>query len=85
MQLKYCLTLIGTLTPIAASAETVTYTYDSKGHLIKAEHADGRNNGVKAEMTFDSVDNRLSWTITGRSKNPVVVVPLNGLTVIPLP
>jgi hypothetical protein len=76
--------------PSAAQAQTgtpatVTYTYDAQGHLVRAEHAGGRNDGVRVEAGFDVTDNRTTLQVTGRSRANVVVVPLNGLKVIPIP
>lgn len=53
----------------AAASETITYTYDAKGRLIKVEHAGTANNGLKAEYTHDKADNRKNLKVTG-SPNP---------------
>jgi hypothetical protein len=53
----------------ATASETVTYTYDAKGRLIKVERSGTVNNGVKAEYTHDKVDNRRNVKVTG-SPNP---------------
>lgn len=49
----------------AFAAETITYTYDSRGRLVKVEHAGTVNNGVKVEYTLDKVENRTNVTVTG--------------------
>lgn len=49
----------------AHAAETVTYTYDAKGRLIRVERSGTINNGVKAEYTFDKAGNRKSAKVTG--------------------
>ncbi|ATY34525.1 hypothetical protein [Sphingomonas psychrotolerans] len=54
---------------IAAASETVTYTYDAKGRLVKVERSGTVNNGVKAEYTHDKADNRRNVKVTG-SPNP---------------
>ena len=52
--------------PLRASAsETITYTYDAKGRLIKVERTGTVNNGVKAEYTHDKADNRKNLKVTG--------------------
>jgi hypothetical protein len=52
--------------PLQASAsETITYTYDAKGRLIKVERTGTVNNGVKAEYTHDKADNRKNLKVTG--------------------
>lgn len=62
--------LIAALAVSAAKAsETITYTYDAKGRLVKVERSGTVNNGVKAEYTIDKADNRKSLKITG-SPNP---------------
>lgn len=72
------------LIPIAASAsETVTYGYDAKGRLIQVSHTGSVNNGLTATYTYDPADNRTSVTTSGATAR-VVVVPLNGFTVIPV-
>ncbi|WCM25286.1 hypothetical protein NDN01_14555 [Sphingomonas sp. QA11] len=49
----------------AWAAETITYTYDAKGRLVKVEHSGTVNNGVKAEYTHDKADNRKNLKVTG--------------------
>jgi hypothetical protein len=71
------------ITPCAA-AETVTYKYDALGRLEKVATTGGPNNDVQTTYKFDKADNREQVTIVN-AKSRVVVVPLNGLTVIPIP
>lgn len=49
----------------AWAAETITYSYDAKGRLVKVEHSGTVNNGVKAEYTHDKADNRQNLKVTG--------------------
>ncbi len=49
----------------AAAAETIAYTYDAKGRLVKVERSGTVNNGVKAEYSHDKADNRVNVTVTG--------------------
>lgn len=62
-----CATMVvALLAPSSAySAETVTYTYDAKGRLVKVEHSGAVNNGVKSEYTHDKADNRTKVKVTG--------------------
>ncbi|MDT8757591.1 hypothetical protein MZO42_02670 [Sphingomonas psychrotolerans] len=53
----------------AAASETITYTYDAKGRLIKVERSGAVNNGVKYEYAHDKADNRRNLKVTG-SPNP---------------
>lgn len=72
----------------AVSAETQTYTYDALGRLVKVEKSGGINNGVEAQYQYDAAGNRQLVTVTGASTSSsrrVVVVPLLGYLVIPLP
>lgn len=49
----------------ALASETITYTYDAKGRLVKVEHAGSVNNGLMSNYTFDKTDNRATMNITG--------------------
>ncbi len=51
------------------AAETITYTYDAKGRLVKVERSGTVNNGVKADYTHDKANNRTNVTVSG-SPNP---------------
>lgn len=42
----------------AASAETVTYTYDAKGRLVKVVKYNTPYNPVTTDITHDKADNR---------------------------
>lgn len=56
--------------PGAASAsETITYSYDAKGRLVKVERGGTVNNNVKTDYTHDKADNRTNVKTTG-SSNP---------------
>ena len=89
------------LVPVAASAsETINFGYDAKGRLVSVAHAGTVNGGLTATYVFDPADNRTDVAVSGATASPpptsppdsppvqsgrIVVVPLNGLTVIPLP
>ena len=72
------------LPPPLLAGTTTTYTYDALGRLVQANTTGTINNGVAMTTSYDPADNRTSYVVTG-SVNKVVVVPLNGLTVIPIP
>lgn len=59
---------------IAASAanasETITYSYDARGRLVKVERSGTVNNGVTTTYVYDKADNRVSRTTTGSSNPP---------------
>ena len=85
------LAMIGlTLVPtVAAAAESVTYTYDALGRLIRTQRSGGPASGVDAQLQYDPAGNRTNVTVSGASSSSppvrVIVLPLNGYTVIPLP
>jgi len=54
---------------LGSASETITYTYDAKGRLVKVERSGTVNNGVKTEYTLDKADNRKNVKVTG-SPNP---------------
>ena len=84
MRARYFAAAALALLPTLAHAnETVTYSYDAKGRLTQVAHSGTANNGVVATYAFDAADNRTSVQVSGAVPR-VVVVPLNGITVIPL-
>lgn len=54
---------------MAHANETITYTYDAKGRLVKVVRSGTVNNGVTTEYTHDKADNRKNLKTTG-SPNP---------------
>jgi hypothetical protein len=59
---------VAAVTGVAAAAlasETVTYSYDARGRLIKVEHSGTINNGVVANYTIDKAENRTNVKVTG--------------------
>jgi YD repeat-containing protein len=60
---------IATLVATASwAAETINYTYDPRGRLVKVERSGSINNGVKAQYKYDKAENRINVTVT--SPNP---------------
>ena len=54
------------IVPAAAYAgETVTYTYDAKGRLVKVVHTGTVNNNVQTTYNHDKADNRTNVKTTG--------------------
>lgn len=49
----------------AQATETVTYTYDAKGRLVKVVRSGSVNNGVTSQYTHDRADNRTNVKVTG--------------------
>jgi hypothetical protein len=54
--------------PVFAS-ETITYSYDAKGRLVKVVRTGTVNNNVTVEYTHDKADNRTRLKVTN-SPNP---------------
>jgi hypothetical protein len=52
------------------AAETITYTYDAKGRLVKVERSGDVNKGVKADYAHDKAGNRTNVTVTGSTNPP---------------
>lgn len=59
--------LIGLLLLGAAAyaAETITYTYDARGRLVRVAHSGTVNNGVATTYSYDRANNRTNKTTTG--------------------
>jgi YD repeat-containing protein len=48
----------------AYAAETITYTYDARGRLVRVVHSGSVNNNVVTNYTIDKADNRTNKTTT---------------------
>lgn len=62
----------GTLAAIASAAmaaETIGYSYDARGRLVKVQRSGTVNQGVVTSYVLDKADNRNSRVVTG-SPNP---------------
>jgi len=53
----------------AFASETITYTYDAKGRLVKVVRTGSVNNNVTVEYEHDKADNRTRLKTTN-SPNP---------------
>lgn len=47
----------------ATAQETLTYTYDGRGRLVKTDHAGTANNGVSSCYAYDAADNRTASSV----------------------
>lgn len=54
----------------AHAAETITYSYDAKGRLIKVQRSGTVNNGVQTTYTHDKSNNRKNLTTAGSPNAP---------------
>lgn len=73
--------VIALMVPIGASAtETVTYTYDAQGRLIRSVISGTVNNGQSSSTTFDAANNRTNYTVSlsGGTPPPPLPPPANN-------
>jgi hypothetical protein len=54
----------------AVASETVTYTYDARGRLVKVQRSGDVNNNVTANYTYDRADNRTNVNVTSPNSPP---------------
>jgi hypothetical protein len=54
----------------AWASETITYTYDARGRLVKVERAGSVNNNVSATYTYDKADNRTNVNVVSPNSPP---------------
>ena len=52
----------------AWASETITYTYDARGRLVKVARSGSVNNNVTANYSYDKADNRTNVNVA--SPNP---------------
>ena len=60
--------LLASVQPVQ-SAETITYSYDAKGRLVKVVRTGTVNNNVTVDYEHDKADNRTRVKVTN-SPNP---------------
>lgn len=89
MRLVHLIAAAAAFVPAVASAtETITYSYDAKGRLTQVAHSGSVNSGIVATYAFDKADNRTNVTVSGSPfggpPRRVVVVPLSGLSLLPV-
>jgi YD repeat-containing protein len=73
----------------AQAAETINYTYDALGRVKTATHVGGDNDQMVITYEYDKAGNRTKYAVAnsknkGRADGVVIVVPLNGFTIIPV-
>jgi hypothetical protein len=68
MKVRMLMGLVLAALPVAAQAtETVTYTYDAKGRLVKVVHTGTANNNLTTTYSHDKADNRANVKTSGAS------------------
>ena len=87
-------TVLALVPTVSHAAETVTYSSDALGRLIRTQRSGGPANGVDAQTSYDRAGNRAGVVVANAPTNTpppppgnirVIVLPLNGFTIIPLP
>ena len=58
---------LGFISATAFASETITYTYDAKGRLVRVQHSGGPAAGIDKQYLFDKADNRANVAVTGGS------------------
>ena len=59
---------IATVAATAMASETINYTYDARGRLVKVARTGTVNNNVTANYTYEKADNRTNVNVA--SPNP---------------
>jgi hypothetical protein len=54
----------------ALAAETITYSYDAKGRLVKVVRTGTVNNNVTVDYEYDKADNRKRLNTTNSANPP---------------
>jgi hypothetical protein len=54
----------------AYATETITYSYDARGRLVKVERKGSVNNNVIANYSYDKADNRTNVNVTSPNSPP---------------
>lgn len=54
----------------AYASETITYTYDARGRLVRVVHNGSVNNNVSANYSYDKADNRNSVNVVSPNSPP---------------
>jgi len=60
--------IIAAIGAAALASETITYSYDARGRLVKVQRSGSVNNNVTANYSYDKGDNRTNVNVT--SPNP---------------
>ena len=61
---------IAAIAAAAVASETITYTYDARGRLVKVERSGTVNNNVSASYTYDKADNRTNVNVVSPNAPP---------------
>lgn len=64
-RLRWLIVAGGLVAGAAYAAETITYSYDARGRLIRVSHSGTVNNNVVSNYSYDRADNRTSANTSG--------------------
>jgi len=68
---KVLVALAGAALAAAAMAgETISYSYDARGRLVKVVRGGSVNNAVTASYSYDRADNRTTVNVTSANAAP---------------
>lgn len=65
MRAFFVFALLILLGAAAYAAETITYTYDARGRVVRVEHTGSVNNNLITNYSYDKANNRTNKTTTG--------------------
>jgi YD repeat-containing protein len=55
---------------LASATETINYSYDAKGRLVKVVRSGIGNTSVNSSYGYDKADNRTNVNVTGSANPP---------------
>ena len=58
------------LAAAAYASETITYSYDARGRLVRVAHSGSVNNNVTANYAYDKGDNRTNVNVASPNSPP---------------
>ncbi|HMG48237.1 MAG TPA: RHS repeat domain-containing protein [Allosphingosinicella sp.] len=61
---------IAVLAGAAIASETITYSYDARGRLVKVVRTGSVNNNVSATYSYDKADNRTNVNVVSPNSPP---------------
>jgi len=68
-KLLFALSALG-VAAAAYATETITYTYDARGRLVRVYHNGSVNNNVSANYSYDKADSRTAVNVVSPNSPP---------------
>jgi len=66
----FALVALSALAAAAYASETITYSYDSRGRLVRVVRNGSVNNNVSANYSYDKADNRTNVNVVSPNSPP---------------